>query len=325
MNSFWSDRPVLVTGAASALGGHLVKRLIAEGAEVTCVVKDWIPHSLLVRDGLLAQVNVTQVDVKDQLAVERTLADYAIDTVFHLAPPESATPGKNLASSFEAHAAGTWALLEACHRYGGLSSIVLPAEEPSHNDSQGIAAIYEACRSCAETVAATYAAQHGVPVVATRGAQVFGPGDLSWHKLVPGTIRSVLRNQRPVTYGDAPLAQHFLYAEDAASAHLLMAEELSKNPELSGRPFAMPLQNELSSMEVVTRILRAMGSSLEPVVAREQRPSSPPLSQPPARIVGFEPRVDFDAGLRETIPWYERLLQRQARNGSCSGAPGQAA
>lgn len=311
--SFWVDRPVLVTGATSALGGFLVKHLLEAGAEITCVVKDWIPHSLLVREGLLGQVAVTQVDPRDQLALERTLATYGVDTVFHVAPSEAATPGKDLAASFDAHVAGTWSLLEACHRYGGVSSVVLPAEEPSQNDSGDGAGVYEACRSCAETVAAAFSSQHRLPVVATRGAQVFGPGDLSWHKLVPGTIRSVLRNQRPVAHADDLTSHAFLYADDAAAAHLIVAEALAEDPAMAGHPFALPLKNELTSLEVVRRILRAMGSELEPVVSHDRRPSSPPAHAVRAETVAFTPRVDFDAGLRETIPWYERLLRRSAK------------
>ena len=79
------DRPVLVTGATGLLGSWLVKRLDASGADIVCLVRDWVPQSEAVRSGALDHVKVVRGDVCEAEIVERTLAEYEIDTVFHLA------------------------------------------------------------------------------------------------------------------------------------------------------------------------------------------------------------------------------------------------
>ena len=83
--AFWRDRPVLVTGATGLVGSWLTRRLVEAGADVVCLVRDWVPQSELVRTGTIEQVKVVRGDVRDRDLLERTLGEYEIDTVFHLA------------------------------------------------------------------------------------------------------------------------------------------------------------------------------------------------------------------------------------------------
>src|SRR3954468_23393920 len=85
IGSFWQDRPVFVTGASGLLGGWLVRRLLEAGADVVCLVRDWVPARELVRSGLLDKVKVVRGDVRDQSTLERALGEYEIDMVLHLA------------------------------------------------------------------------------------------------------------------------------------------------------------------------------------------------------------------------------------------------
>src|SRR5688572_11824243 len=111
---FWQDRPVFVTGASGLLGGWLVRRLMQAGADVVCLVRDWVPQSELVRGGLLDKAKVVRGDVRDQAALERALGEYEIDTVIHLAAQTIVgIANRNPVSTFESNVAGTWSLLEA--------------------------------------------------------------------------------------------------------------------------------------------------------------------------------------------------------------------
>src|SRR3954451_7565852 len=82
---FWRDRPVFVTGATGLLGGWLVRHLVQAGADVVCLVRDWVPQSELVAAGLIDRVRVARGDVRDQETLERVLGEYEIATVLHLA------------------------------------------------------------------------------------------------------------------------------------------------------------------------------------------------------------------------------------------------
>ena len=116
-NSFWQDRPTLVTGGTGLLGGWLVRRLLERGADIVCLVRDWVPRSELVRAQFVERVKVVRGDVCDQTLLERILGEYEISAVFHLAAQTIVgIANRNPISTFETNIRGTWALLEACRR-----------------------------------------------------------------------------------------------------------------------------------------------------------------------------------------------------------------
>src|SRR5439155_9589406 len=116
-STFWLDRPTLVTGGTGLLGGWLIPLLIESGAELVCLVRDWVPQSLFVRERLIDKVVVVRGDVRDQELLERVLGEYEVDAVFHLAAQTIVgIANRNAISTFESNIAGTWSLLEACRR-----------------------------------------------------------------------------------------------------------------------------------------------------------------------------------------------------------------
>src|SRR5208282_717140 len=83
--NFWQDRPVLVTGASGLVGGWLTRRLVEAGADVVCLVRDWVPRQELMRSNLIEKVTVVRGDLRDRNLLKRALGEYEIDTVLHLA------------------------------------------------------------------------------------------------------------------------------------------------------------------------------------------------------------------------------------------------
>src|SRR3982751_5526153 len=132
---FWLDRPPLVTGATGLVGSWLVARLVQAGADVVCLVRDWVPQSELVRSKQLERVKVARGDVRDQAVLERILGEYEIATVIHLAAQTIVTiANRNPVSTFEANVGGTWALLEACRRSPRVAQIVLASSDKAYGD-----------------------------------------------------------------------------------------------------------------------------------------------------------------------------------------------
>src|ERR671919_2403558 len=82
---FWLDRPTYVTGGTGLVGSWLVKRLLDAGADVVCLVRDWVPQSEMIRKGWIEQIKVVCGDIRNRALQERVLGEYEIDTVIHLA------------------------------------------------------------------------------------------------------------------------------------------------------------------------------------------------------------------------------------------------
>jgi len=318
MTSFWLDRPTFITGATGFVGGWLLKHLIKAGADVVCLVRDWVPQCELVRSGTLESVRVVRGDVQDQAVLERALGECEIDTVIHLAAQTVVNvANRNPLSTFKTNIQGTWSLLESCRHSSTVKQVIIASSDKAYGDQESLPYSegmplqgrhpYDVSKSCADLLATAYAATYALPVAVTRCGNFFGGGDLNWNRLVPGTIRSVLRGKRPVIRSDGNYVRDYLYVEDGGAAYMLLAEHLSDNPSLRGQAFNFSNEVRISVREVVERILSLMGSALEPEVRNEalNEIRQQFLAATKARdVLGWRPLFSLDEGLRRTIQWY---------------------
>jgi CDP-glucose 4,6-dehydratase len=319
---FWRDRPVFVTGATGLLGTWVVRRLVEAGADVIGLVRDWVPRSDLVQDGLWNRITVVRGDVRDQALLERVLGEYEVDAVCHLAA-QTLVPvsNRNPVSTFETNVGGTWALLEACRRSPMVRGIVVASSDKAYGDHDTLPYTetvplrgqhpYDASKSCADIIARAYAVTFGLPVAVTRCGNLFGAGDLNWNRIVPGTIRSVLRGQRPVIRSDGQYVRDYIDAEDAAAATLLLAERLGADRTMAGEAFNFSHERPMTVLEIVALMLKLMGSTLEPEIRNEATGEirRQYLSAQKARdVLGWRPLRSIEDGLGRAIDWYRRLL-----------------
>src|SRR5262245_12399838 len=169
---------------------------------------------------------------------------------------------------------------------------------------------YDVSKSCADLIAQGYAHTYGVPVAVTRFGNVYGGGDLNLSRIVPGTILSLLRRERPVLRSDGTYTRDYLYVEDVVAGYLRLAEALDDGT-LHGQAFNFSTETQVSVLELVARIQRLMqATELAPLVRNtaEAEIRHQHLSAKKARErLGWEPRVDLDAGLARTIDWYRAL------------------
>jgi CDP-glucose 4,6-dehydratase len=320
---FWKHRPVLVTGATGMLGSWLVRRLHEQRAAVVCLVRDWVPQSEVVRTGLLERMVVVRGDVEDRELLERTLGEYEIEIVFHLAAQTIVTiANRNPVSTFETNVRGSWNLLEACRRSPRVKAIVMASSDKAYgcqttlpySEDMPLAGRhpYDVSKSCADLLAQSYAATYDLPVTITRCGNFYGGGDLNWNRVVPGTIRSILRDESPIIRSDGKYVRDYFYVEDGAAAYQLLAEELTNRPELRGQAFNFSNENQICVLELVRLILKKMDSDLEPEIQNQASNEirHQYLSAERARsLLNWAPQFSLDEGLDRTIQWYREALK----------------
>jgi CDP-glucose 4,6-dehydratase len=313
---------VLVTGATGLVGACVVRQLLAAGADVVAVVRDWVPRSELVATGMLERIRVVRGDVREQDTLERALGEYEVTTVLHLAAQTTiGVANRNPVSTLDTNIRGTWALLEACRRSPTVQQIVIASSDKAYGDQDNLpykedAPVrgrnpYDVSKSCADLISQMYAKTYELPVTVTRCGNFFGGGDLNWNRLVPGTVRSVLRGERPVIRSDGRYTRDYLYVDDGARAYLMLAEQMAARPALAGEVFNFSYECRMTVLELVARLLAVMGSELEPDIRNEASNEirDQYLDATKARaVLGWTPAFTLDAGLRETVDWYTRYF-----------------
>jgi CDP-glucose 4,6-dehydratase len=322
-DTHWRDRPVLVTGATGLLGSWTIKRLTESGADVVCLVRDWVPQSEAVRSGALDRVKVVRGDVCDLELIDRTLAEYEVDTVFHLAAQTIVgVANRSPISTFETNVRGTWTMLDACRRSPRVRSIVVASSDKAYGDHDVLPYAedapligrhpYDVSKSCTDLIAQAYAKTYATPVAITRCGNFYGGGDLNWNRIVPGTIRSAIRGDRPVIRSNGAPIRDYFYVEDGAIAAMHLAQRLREQPELAGEAFNFSNAAQVTVSEMVALVLEALGrSDLEPVIEDDAPNEIHAQYLDPSkaeRVLGWRPQFDLEQGLARTIEWYRSFL-----------------
>jgi len=322
--SSWSERNVFVTGATGLLGSHLAGELLARGARVTILVRDWVPDSRAVTDGTLQRCQVVRGELEDHATLLRALNEYEIDTVFHLgAQTIVGTASRSAMSTFESNIRGTWCLLEAAKQCPKLIQRVIVASSdkaygahdtlPYTEDAplQGRFP-YDVSKSCTDLISFSYAHTYGLPVGVTRCGNLFGGGDLNFNRLIPGTIRSALLGERPVIRSDGTFIRDYFYVKDAVEAYLRFADRIP-GPGFSGQAFNFGTETPLSVVEVVQRVLTVMRKTdLVPTILNEATHEIPKQYLDCSRArqrMAWRPTHTFDEGLQATVAWYRDWLE----------------
>ncbi|QEQ06022.1 NAD-dependent epimerase/dehydratase family protein [Bacillus velezensis] len=321
--SFWKNKNVFVTGCTGLLGSCLVKELIDQGANVTGLVRDTVPKSNLYQGEQVKQMNIVQGALEDLDVIERALGEYEIDTVFHLAAQAIVgVANRNPISTFEANILGTWNILEACRRHPLIKRVIVASSDKAYGDQpvlpydenmplQGKHP-YDVSKSCADLLSHTYFNTYGLPVCITRCGNLYGGGDLNFNRIIPQTIQLVLNGEAPEIRSDGTFIRDYFYIEDAVEAYLLLAEKMEEL-NLAGEAFNFSNEIQLTVLELVEKILKAMDSDLKPKVLNQgsHEIKHQYLSAEKARkLLNWMPAHTIDEGLEKTIEWYKAFFQK---------------
>lgn len=321
--TFWTDRNVFVTGATGLLGSHLTAELVARGANVTVLVRDSVAKSHFHRLGLDQKVAIVRGDLTDYALLERALGEYETESVFHLAAQTIVTiANRNPLSTWESNVRGTYLLMEACRRSPRVKRVVVASSDkaygaqpklPYDEDSPLIGRFpYDCSKSCTDLICASYHASYGLPVCVTRCGNLFGPGDLNWNRIVPGTIRHAVRGERPIIRSDGSFVRDYFFVEDAVHSYLTLAEQMER-PEIVGQAFNFSDEKPLDVIAMAKLTLQACGRPDLDLEIRGEATNEIPeqyLSSAKARrlLDGWKPTFGIEEGLARTVGWYRELL-----------------
>ena len=323
MKDFWKSRNVFITGCTGLLGSHLTQFLVERQANVIGLVRDLVPKSNLIQTGVYDEINIVRGCVEDFFTVERALNEYEIDTVFHLAAQTIVgTANRNPLSTFESNIKGTWCVLEACRRVPIVKRIVLASSDKAYGEQEKLpyeetaplkgSHPYDVSKSCADLLAYAYYDTYKLPVCVTRCGNFYGPGDLNFNRIVPGTIRSVLNNEPPTIRSDGTFIRDYFYVKDAALAYMHLAEKMG-DPKIHGEAFNFSNELQVTVLELTNKILKLMDRvALKPIILdqAEHEIKHQYLSSKKAReMLKWKPKYNLDDALKETIEWYTKFFK----------------
>ena len=293
--------------------------LLSADAEVhALVLPKPEPESDLLRSGRLARIRVHEGRLEDPVAVAAAVEAARPRFVFHLgAQPLVGLARAHPVATFEANVRGTWTLLEACRTLPEPPIVAVASSDKAYGASAKLPYVetdplagsepYEASKAITDILAQTYARSYGLPTRIARCGNIYGIGDWNWSRIVPGTIRSLLRGERPVLRSDGTPVRDYIHVDDVVAAYLALATA----DVAPGEAFNFSSGERLTVREVVDAVTAAVGAALQPVVLNEARGeiAAQYLDSSKARTtLGWKPRRRLGESLSEIVTWYRELL-----------------
>lgn len=315
---FWNQRTVFVTGATGLLGPWLINELIAHNARVIALVREQIPDSLFFTQELNKKVTVVQGDLLDAQLLDRILNEMNIDTIFHLgAQAIVGYANRSPISTFRSNIEGTWNLLESCRMSPWVKRIIVASSDKAYGSHETLPYTeeaplqgrfpYDVSKSCADLIAQSYFHTFKLPVCVTRCGNFFGGGDQHFNRIIPGTIKSVLMNQRPTIRSNGLFIRDYIYVKDVVDAYLTLAEQMEEQ-QLAGQCFNFSTDEPFTVIEIVEHILQLMDMiHVVPLIqnnATNEIPAQHLSSDKAQKLLGWKAKYGVSKGLVETIEWY---------------------
>lgn len=320
---FWKGKNVFVTGAAGFIGSHLASALCSD-ANVIILKRDHVKDSYLDLSGAAANVSVVRGELEDFDSLLRAIAEYEIDTVFHIGAQPIVETSKIIPKkTFESNIQGTWNILEAArvasYETKKLERIVVASSDKSYGSQAppytedmplGGESPYDVSKACADLIAQSYFRNYSLPVCISRLGNVFGPGDTNFSRIVPGTVRSILANEDVVIRSDGSLVREYFYVKDAVSAYMTLAENMHRK-EVLGEAFNFSSGEKMTVLEVAKKISDFMGYVAGPKImnsAKNEIRTQFLSTEKARRILGWKSSFTFSQALPETVSWYRKYF-----------------
>jgi nucleoside-diphosphate-sugar epimerase len=305
---------VLVAGGAGFIGSSVSRRLIADGHSVVCL------------DNFSTGSRRNLADLEGDARFEFVEANVAhapavrADIILHLASPASPVDyGRFPLETMEANAQGTWRLLEVARQtrarlvYASTSEVygdpmVHPQPETywGNVDPIGPRACYDESKRFAEALLMSYRRVHGVNASICRLFNTYGPFmRRDDGRVIPEMISAAIADRSLPLHGDGRQTRSFCYVSDLVEGLLRVAFDASSD----GQVFNIGNPAEISMRKLADEVVRLSGTAA-PIVSVERRPGDPERRRPVITKMteryGWQPQVDLEAGLRETIAWFRR-------------------
>ena len=270
IKKFWQNKNVLITGINGFIGSNLAKYLLKNNAKIYGLIRKIDKNTLLFYEKLDKKINLFYGDVTDIQLIKRIINEEDINHIFHLAAQvEVGIAMKYPFSTFESNVRGTYSILDAARTSTSkINSIIVASSDKSYGEYPGSKLpykesyplnpkfFYDTSKACADMISKSYASnpRRPLPIIITRFANIFGPGQMNFSALIPDCIRSSLRYTTFEPRGNGEDTRDFLYVEDVAEIYEILSRKLSQNKKLSRHIFNAGTNEKFKVVDIIKKI-----------------------------------------------------------------------
>ena len=315
-----ANKNILITGGTGFVGSHLVEDLVKKGAQVVVPFRSLDPYSYFTSQKLAEKTILVIGDIKDKNRVFDIVVKYEIDYIFHLAAQAIVTtayynPWETIASNI----IGTTNVLEAARLYPNIKGVIAASSDKAYGklnkkkyketDALRGNHPYEVSKSSADLIAYSYYKTYGLPIVITRFGNIYGEGDLNFSRIIPGIMKSIIKNEALKIRSNGKYVRDYLYVKDVANGYLMLAENIDK---VKGKAFNFGSDENLSVLELIKLIEKKLNKKVNYKIldiAKNEIPYQSLDFSKIKKMLGWKPKYSISERIKRINSWYQKYLQ----------------
>lgn len=316
----WKNKNVFVTGGTGFVGSHLAEALISKGANVFVLWRSVDPKLYFFSKKLNEKCVNVSGDLRDFSRIKEILAKYEIDIIYHVgAQPLVQTAYIEPYETLMSNVLGTINVLESARLYGKSKAIIVASSDKAYGVSEKLPYTeevklegkfpYDVSKSCTDLIARMYATTYGLPIVVTRFGNIYGAGDTNFSRIIPGTIKSLIKNDTLQIRSDGKMIREYVYVKDVVLGYLMLVENIDK---IKGEAFNFSSKDKLSVLECAQKVSKVLGKKLKYEILNQGKYEIPEQSLSYEKInkaIGWKPSYSFEEGIKETFSWYTHFFK----------------
>lgn len=336
MNKLY-NKNILVTGGTGFVGSHLVEELVKQKTNVITTYISTDPKSYFFSQKLDKKTIMVNADVCDFDKVFDIVTKFKIDYIFHLAAEALVDVAyHNPRRTLESNIIGTVNILESARLYPNIKGVIVASSDkaygkltrcrivPGEYSAPGKTGYqmvpgkyietdplkgdhpYEVSKSSADLIAYSYFKTYNLPVVITRFGNVYGEGDLNFSRIIPDTLKSLVRGYVLGVRSDGKYVRDYLYVKDVVNGYLLL---VSRIDEIKGEAFNFGSEETLSVLELIKLIEKSLKKKVKFRILNTAKNEIPYQSLDYSKIqkkLGWRPKHKLNKMIKQVFSWYKR-------------------
>ena len=312
----WNGKTVFVTGATGLLGSHLVERLIDLGANIIAINRSKNPKSYFFQKQFQNQINLINCDVKERERIFDIISHYEPEIIFHLAAQTIVTTAFiNPLETLNTNINGTINILESARHSKSVKAIVIASSDKAYGIPETLPYYetsklegkfpYDLSKACADLIAQMYFHSYKLPVIITRAVNIFGPGDLNFNRIIPGTIAALIKNTPLTIRSDGKMVREYIFVKDVVNCYISLVENIDKT---QGSALNIGSGVKMNVLDLVNEIFSILDQSVEIEIlniAKGEILNQYSSSEKITDLIGWNATASFEESIRETYEWYK--------------------
>ena len=309
---------ILVTGGAGFVGGHLVEELVKLNANVFVVDISLNKKSYLFSENLHKKCTVIKLDICDNKKLLSVIKKYKIELIFHLAAQALVEDAyKDPKYTLENNIISTINILEAVRTNPKIKGVVVASSDKSYGKLKKQKYIetdplsgdhpYDTSKSVTDLISTTYYKTYGTPVVVTRFGNIYGEGDLNFSRIIPGIMKSIIKNEQLKIRSNGKYIRDYLYVKDVVNGYLLLARNIDK---VKGEAFNFGSDDTLTVIEVIKAVEKSLNKKIDYKILNTAKNEIPYQSLDYSKIkkvLGWKPKENIKTTADKIFKWYKKV------------------